>query len=66
MNTRQITAAAKNWLQSKGYNDVMIHHTRGIWHLTNGANYLLSAKEVLEAATGLKFDRMNSSMTRLA
>lgn len=62
---RKATFQAKKYLKDNGYTDVLISCTRGTFHLTNGANYFLSAANVLQQATGLKFIPLNAYMARL-
>lgn len=61
----KVSAAAKAWLKANGYNDVSIQCIRGTFHATNGDNYMMSAKYILESATGLDFNHMNAGMARL-
>jgi len=62
---KNATFKAKKYLKENGYTDVLIHCTRGTFHLTNGCNYYLTAANVLEQATGLRFTPLNSNMARL-
>ena len=62
---KKATFQAKKYLRDNGYNDVLIHCTKGTFHLTNGHQYFLSAAHVLEQATGLKFRPLNAYMARL-
>ena len=61
---RKIQAVTKKWLASKGYNDVQVNCIRGTWHTTNASKYMMSAKYILEQATGFEFRYMTASMTR--
>lgn len=62
---KKATFQAKKYLKDNGYNTVMIHCTKGTFHLTNGHQFFLSAAHVLEQATGLKFTPLNAFMARL-
>ena len=62
---RKIQAMAKNWLKERKYNDVTVNCIRGTFHTTNASNYMMSAKYILEQATGMQFRQMTASMTRL-
>lgn len=62
---KKISSTAKRWLKEKGYTDEQIKCTRGTFHATNGVNYMLSCKYILETSTGLEFVSLNSSMARL-
>ena len=62
---KKATFQAKKYLKDNGYNDVLISCTRGTFHLTNGANYFLTAANVLRQATGLNFTPLNAYMARL-
>jgi hypothetical protein len=64
----KITAAVKCWLKDNGYDkSIFFRYVRGTYHFDNCGNYMLSAKGILEAATGLKFTQHGShSMARLA
>lgn len=62
----KITAATKKWLKDNHYtNKIAFRYIRGTYHFDNCANYMLSAKYILEQATGLSFSEMNASMARL-
>ena len=62
---KKATFQAKRYLKDNGYNHVLIHCTKGTFHLTNGHQYFLTAAHVLEQATGLKFTPLNAYMARL-
>lgn len=62
---RKATAAAKKWLKDKDYTSVQVYSIRGTFHVTNGLNYFLTAKYILETATGLEFLPLNNTMARL-
>ena len=62
---RKTTFAVKKYLKDNGYNDVLFHCTRGVFHLTNGGSYFLSASNVIEKATGLKTLTLNSYMAKI-
>jgi len=62
---RKATAMAKKWVKDNGYNDIQIYSVRGTFHANNCNNYLLSAKQILETATGLEFNFMTATMARL-
>lgn len=63
---RKITAAAKQWLKERGYdNKIQFRCVRGTYHFDNCGNYMLSASYILNAATGFEFRNMGISMARL-
>jgi hypothetical protein len=62
---RKVVAASKRWLKENGYADVMVHCIRGTYHVTNANNYMMSAKYILESATGLPFMPLNSCMAQI-
>ena len=63
---RKCTASVKRWIKEKGYSGkLQVYCTRGTFHINNCGNYMLSAKQILETATGLEFNFMTSSMARL-
>jgi hypothetical protein len=62
----KVSAATKKWLSDNGYtNKIAFRFIRGTYHFDNAGNYMLSAKYILEAATGLEFISLNGSMARL-
>jgi urease beta subunit len=62
---RKATAMAKKWVKDMGYKDIQVYSVRGTFHANNCNNYLLSAKQIMEAATGLEFNFMTATMARL-
>jgi hypothetical protein len=62
----KITSATKHWINVNGYsNKITVRFIRGTYHLDNCGNYMLSAKYILEQATGFEFMALNGSMARL-
>ncbi len=63
---RKVIAATKQWLKKYGYeNKIMFRYIRGTFHFDNCGNYLLSANDILQQATGFQFTYYNTSMARL-
>lgn len=62
---RRATKQANKYLRDNGYKTASINCTRGVFHLTNGHQYFLSAAGVLAEATGLNFIPLNSFMAKL-
>lgn len=64
---RKVTAACKKWITTHGYEkDLKVQCIKGIFHIDNCVNYLLTAKEILTMATGLEFREIGTSAAKLA
>lgn len=64
---RKILASVKNWLNQHGYkNLIFCRYIRGTYHFDNCQNYMLTAADILENATGLKFTHVSNSMAKLS
>ena len=61
---RKYQALCKQWLSKHNYTTVQINCIRGIWHLTNGTQYGLDCKSLLEQCTGEKFTSMGVTMCK--
>lgn len=61
---RKYQALCKQWLSNNSYTDVQINCIRGIWHLTNGVQYGLDCKGLLERCTGAQFKSMGLTMCK--
>ena len=63
---RKVIAITKVYLKSLGYEKVItVHCIRGTYHATNCSVYWMTAKQILESATGLSFRSLNGSMARI-
>ena len=64
---RKVTAAGKKWIITHGYEkDLKVQCIKGIFHIDNCGNYLLTAKEILTMATGLELREIGTSAAKLA
>ena len=62
---RKVQAKTKAWLKMNNFTDLKVRCTRGIFIIDNCGNYLLSAMEILEIATGLQFNQITNSTAKL-
>jgi hypothetical protein len=62
---RKVISITKKWLRERGLGIVQIQFIRGTYHITNAGMFLLTAKYILQSATGLKFIELSYSMAKL-
>lgn len=63
---RKVTAVGKRWIKEHGFEkSLKVQCIKGIFHIDNCGNYLLTAKEILTDATGLEFTEIGISTTKL-
>jgi len=64
---RKVTSSTKKWIIAHGYEkQLKVQCVKGIFHIDNCGNYLLTAKEILTMATGLEFREIGISAAKLA
>ena len=61
---RKAIALTKKWIKEKGYKYLQCYTVKGTFHINNCHYYMLSAKSILEQATGLQFTHMTTSMAK--
>lgn len=62
---REVSKRAKQWIKNHGFDTILIKCVRGVFHVTNANNYLLTAKDILESATSIEFESMGDNMARI-
>ncbi len=64
---RKVTAITKKWIITHGFEkQLRVQCVKGIFHIDNCGNYLLTAKEILTDATGMEFREIGISTAKLA
>lgn len=62
---REVSKSAKQWIKNHGFDTILVKCVRGVFHVTNANNYLLTAKDILELATSIEFESMGDNMARI-